>query len=691
VTVLHMTLLGSVAFRLSPGESVPLSRKSGLLLAYLALQPQQRATREQAIALLWSDRADPQARASMRQELLTLRKSLAAIEPSPLHIEGEWLELDRSAIEVDALEMQRLSQSSTPAELDAAIALYRGEFLSGLSPRDPGGEDWVRQERERFRNQYLRAAETRLWQHLQAARWAAATDVARRILEEDPVREDIQRTMIALLALSGQRSLAVRQFETCRQVLRSELDVEPEQRTIRLAQRVRELGDEDKAEELALRLRETAAQHLGARAAAPPEPRPSIPEGQPAIAVLPFASLGADPALEVFGDGLVEGITGALSRVRSFFVIARASTQRYRGEAIDAGTVGTELGVRYLLLGSLQRDGQRIRVNTQLIEAGSGAVLWSDRQDGTLEDVFDLQDQITERTVGAIAPTVRTAEIERAKRKRPDSLAAYDYLMRALPQIWTVTRESNAEALRLTTEAIRLDPGFALAYAYASWSHFWNYVNDWTETGTEPRAEAYRLVQAALRLDSEDPSVLSIAALSATAIENDLDAASQYVEKALAIDPNSAWGYLRRGYIKVYQSQTDDALQDFARTARLSPFDPLTFNRYVGMALAHFASGRYEEAVRCAEQARIERPGLVWAQRVLITSLAALGEVGRARSIVTVMRRETPSLTVARMMTTVPFQRADVRDRFAGGLAAAGLPLGAVPPWAARGPAAAHG
>jgi adenylate cyclase len=399
-----------------------------------------------------------------------------------------------------------------------------------------------------------------------------------------------------------------------------------------------------------------------------------LASGPPAIAVLPFTSLGGDADLDVFGDGLVEGITAALSRVRSFFVISRSSTQKYRGQPIDAAVIGGELGVRYLLLGSLQRAGPRIRVRAELVETSVGAMLWSETHDGALEDAFDLQDRITERICGAIAPSVRMAEIERARRKRPENLVAYDYVMRALPQMWAMTHASNAEALRLCYEAIRLDPNYALGYAHASWCHFWSFANNWTESMEASHAEAMRLIHMALRLDSNDPAVLSIAALSETAIRHDLRAASTYIEKALELDPNFSWAWNRSGYIQVYRDRTDTALEHFARAERLSPFCPLNFNRYVGTALAHYCADRFEEAVQFAEQARTERPGLPWAYRVLTAAHVQLGQMAQAQAAVAVLLRDSPGLSIARVMDAMPFERADICQRFADGLRAAGMP-----------------
>jgi TolB-like protein/lipopolysaccharide biosynthesis regulator YciM len=673
--VLDLSLCGVLAARRASGERLDLpSRKAGLLLAFLAMQPDGRATREQAIAHLWSDRGEAQARASMRQELLGLRKCLAGLAPSPLRIEGEELALDHEATRVDAVEFEQLCRSGSLASLERAVDLCRGEFLDGVLIRDPVGEEWLRAERSRLHDLLVGALRKLLGHHLRAGAIGAATQVAQRLVAADPLREDAHRALIALYAAGSGRGPALRHVETARNLFRRELDIELEPATIRLAQRIRKANDSDGVVET---LREISA----AFDTAPPpklDAASVMASEAPAIAVLPFSALGGDGSLDVFGDGLVDGVTGALSRVRSLFVISRASTQKYRDVAPDLAQIGNELGVRYLLLGNLQLAGQHVRVRSQLVEGASGAMLWSDTCDGALEDVFELQDRITERIVAAIAPSVRTAEIERALRKRPDSLAAYDVVMRALPLIWTMSREAHAEATRLTLEATRLDPRYAVAYAYASWCHFWGFVNNWTDALENSRAEAFRLIHTALRLDANDPHVLSIAALAETALGHNLDAAEAYVEKALALDPNFAWAWIRSGYVQMYKNRIELALEHFERAARLSPFDPLTFNRYKGMSLAHYCAGRYEDAVRLAEKARMERPGLPWAHRTLAAAHAELGNVDAARQAAEALLRDAPNLTVEVVMESMPFQRAEIRARFAAGLSAAGLPRAAV-------------
>ncbi|MCI0430820.1 MAG: tetratricopeptide repeat protein [Rhodospirillales bacterium] len=395
---------------------------------------------------------------------------------------------------------------------------------------------------------------------------------------------------------------------------------------------------------------------------------------RPAIAMLPFDNLSGDPGQDYFADGIVEEITAALARARSFFVIARSSTLRYRGRSVEPPQVGRELGVCYLLQGSVRISGDRVRIAAQLIEAATAACIWVDRYEGRREDVFDLEDRITERIVGALEPTIRSAEIERARRKRPDSLEAYDYVMRALPHMLALTPEASAEALRLTLEAVRLDPDYARANALAAWCHAWQVVNGWAPSPQESRAEGMRLARAAIRLDADDPGVLTKVGATEMLLAGDLESASAHIARALALDPNSAWAWIRSGYLHAYRGEPETALAHFERAAQLSPFDPLNFNRYAGVALAHLVAARYEEAIAWAEKARVERPGLPFAYRILATAHVQLGQQEQAREAAQVLLARCPRQSLAEMMAVTPFRDGNVRRRFEDGLRQAGIP-----------------
>src|SRR5712672_851943 len=237
------------------------------------------------------------------------------------------------------------------------------------------------------------------------------------------------------------------------------------------------------------------------------KPPLALPD-KPSLAVLPFQNMSGDPEQEYFADGIVEEITAALCRVRDFFVIARNSAFSYKGGAVSVQQVSRELGVRYLIEGSVRKAGNRVRITAQLIDGPSGNHLWADKYDGAVTDIFDLQDRITGSVVGAIQPSVRSAEIERSRRKRPESLDAYDLVLRAYPNVWSLERAANAEALRLLYQATAIEPDYPLALSLAAWCHAQQVVYNWAAEPASARTEALRLAQAAAAASGEDPTIL---------------------------------------------------------------------------------------------------------------------------------------------------------------------------------------
>jgi adenylate cyclase len=404
----------------------------------------------------------------------------------------------------------------------------------------------------------------------------------------------------------------------------------------------------------------------------PAVPSPSLPD-KPSIAVLPFQNMSGDLDQEYFADGVVEELTAALSRVRSFFVIARNSTFTYKGRAVNVRQVSRELGVRYVLEGSVRKARERVRITAQLIDATTGDHIWSDRYDGSMEDIFDLQDRITERVVGAIQPSIILAEIERSKRKRPESLHAYDCVLRALPHVWAFDPIANAMALNHLNKAIEIDPDYPLALSMAAWCQARQVVYAWTPMLDEARAEGLRLAKLAGDMNNDDPMVLTMLC-AAHSVIGDLDMASALSEKALALDPNSAMAWNRSGWVNTYLIRPEIAIEHFQRALRLSPFDPMNFTCLFGIGSAHFTAERYAEALSWAGKCMRERPDLVWPLRVMAASLALLGRICEAREVVRQLRQGYPDMTISTVMATTPFRDTSLRQRYAEGLQRAGLP-----------------
>jgi adenylate cyclase len=414
---------------------------------------------------------------------------------------------------------------------------------------------------------------------------------------------------------------------------------------------------------------ETAPAGAPAPAAAPSAP--ALPD-KPSIAVLPFSIMSAEPGQDYLADGIVEAITAALSRIRSFFVIARNSAFAYKGQAANVRDIGRQLGVAYVLEGSVQKAGARIRIGVQLIETEGGANVWTGRHDGMLDDIFDLQDRITEQVAGALQPSIRIAEIERSRRKRPQDLGAYDYAMRAMPHAWVLEAEESAKALQLLDEALSIDPEYPLALSLAGWCHAQRCVYNWAADIEESQALALALAEKAVQLSGDDPLILAVLGAVHTFLHN-LGTARVLLERALAIDPNAAWAWSRLGWIDAYSDRPEQAIDKFERALRLSPLDPMNFNNLVGIGSAHEIVQDYDQAVGFYRRGLEERPHATWLYRHLACALSGAGRMEEARQAYAQMLRAYPDLTASKFRQAMVFSPA-VLDRMVDNLRKLGLP-----------------
>jgi len=412
-------------------------------------------------------------------------------------------------------------------------------------------------------------------------------------------------------------------------------------------------------------------------AAARPTAKPTLAlPDKPSIAVLPFTNLSGDPEQDYFADGMVEDIITGLSRFRWLFVIARNSSFTYKGRAVDVKQVGRELGVRYLLEGSVRKSANRIRIAGQLIDASSGVHLWADRFDGALEDVFELQDQVTASVVGAIAPRLEQAEIERARRKPTECLDAYDLFLRGQANYYKWTKAGNEEALRFFYKAIELDPDFSTAYAAAAGCFSRRKGSGWVIDQEQEFAEASRLALRAVQLGKDDATVLCLAGFALAYVVGDVDDASAFVDRALLINPNLAGGWSAGGAVKLWLGEPDRAIERFAHAMRLSPLDPLTFFMQYGTAHAHFFAGRHDEAHSWAKMALREQPDGHAALRIAAASCALAGRDEEAKRLMARLLVIDPALRVSKLLQDVlgPYRRPKYLVKYADALRKAGLP-----------------
>ena len=362
-----------------------------------------------------------------------------------------------------------------------------------------------------------------------------------------------------------------------------------------------------------------------------PKPALTLPN-KPSIAVLPFTNLSGDPDQDYFADGMVDEITTALSRFKSLFVIARNSSFTYKGRAVDIKQVGRELGVRYVLEGSVRKAAGKVRITGQLIDATSGAHLWADRFEGDLNDVFALQDEVTVSVVSAIQPKLLQTEIDLAAR-RPNDLSAYDLCLRA-QHLKSWTRDGSAESLRLATRALQIDPRSVFAATLAGECHLRSVRQGWSVDPQSEIAEGLRLLRLALSIDGNATLALSLLGYATASFTDDYDTAREMVDRAVALNPNSSRIWEQRGLAYLVAGQPEEAIRSFERRIRLSPFDPLLFATLAGMGVAFIGLGRFDDAVSTARKAIRQNPLHAFSHRCLASALAHLGREAEVKEAV---------------------------------------------------------
>jgi TolB-like protein len=404
----------------------------------------------------------------------------------------------------------------------------------------------------------------------------------------------------------------------------------------------------------------------------PPRP-PDLPTDKPSLAVLPFQNLSGHPDQDYFADGMVEDIITALSRIDWLFVIARNSSFVFKGAAVDIRRVGVELGVRYVLEGSVRRAVGRVRINAQLIDAANGTHIWADRFDGELEDVFDLQDRVTERVAGALEPRIRIAEIERSRRKPTENMRAYDYFLRALAEFHKTTKEPNREAVSLLERAIALDPDYTAAYGLAAYCYAYRKGNGWMADRAAESAEGLRLARLAIAGGHDDATALYMGSMASAYLGGDLRTAATVMDRALALNPNLAGAWHLSGWIRMYLEEADTAIEHFNRGLRLNPLDPTIHILSCGMAGAWFVKGDLEQVLLWDDKSLREGPVFLAALRSKVVVLGLMGRVDEAKALVPTLLELEPNLRCSGVGTLVPWGP-DLLARYAAGLRAAGIP-----------------
>lgn len=660
--LLHLTLFGGFEICDGDGRKIKIAEsKAAFLLAFLALQGGTFLSRERLIGLLWSDREEAQARGSLRHALWAIRRALSGMESPLLVAEDDMVALDPACFEADTLRFEALLAEGSPKALEAAIALYRGEFLEGVRIRDQAFQVLVRGERDRLHERAVEACLRLLHHYSENEAEEEAAMMAKRLVAIDPLQEVGHRMLMAQQAAKGQLGLAVKQYESCRDALRQGLDVAPDAETKRLLARIRLESSDVTA--LITDSKEGGESRVSEMEVVPPQENPSI-------AVMPFVNLSNDSEQDYFSDGITEDIINALSRLRGFLVIARNSTLTYKEKTIDINQIKRELGVRYILEGSVRKSGDRLRIAAELVDAASGVQLWGQHYDRDLTDFFTLQDDISRSVTAAIEPKLVAIEGTRSQNRSPEDLSAWELLTRAMTYYGRMTTEDSEAAIAMLKQAVEKYPDYGPAHSMLAFALLVSGHVGWIPESHDFHYAA-ELAHRAARLDDEDPwAFLALGYLAFT--ERQTEEAVRQIMRALELNPNFATAYGYLGWSLVFDGQSEKAIRYFEQSLRMSPHDPLKAFSYSGTSVAHYHAHRYDNAIEWARKAMCERPGFALAQRILCASLAQAGKAAETRKAVRKLRELQPNVSIAWIEQYVPYTPRAM-PHFLDGMRKAGL------------------
>jgi adenylate cyclase len=390
--------------------------------------------------------------------------------------------------------------------------------------------------------------------------------------------------------------------------------------------------------------------------------------------VLPFTSMSDDRETDYFADGVVEDIITALSHFQRLFVIARNSSFTYKGRAVDVRQVGRELGVRYVLEGSVRRAGDRLRLTGQLIDAHDGTHLWADRFDGQMEAIFDLQDEMTTQVVAAVIPRLQTAEIERSQRSRPESLDAYDLYLRAVSAVREMTQDASDKALSLVRRALEIDPAYAVAAGLGAWARTLRVAQNWPLDLEAEKADGVKLGRLAVLKGQDDADALAAGGYALAFLGGELEEGMRAIERAVDLNPNNAMALGHAGWVRNYLGQPRDAVTALERSIRLSPRDPTLFRAQAALACAHLFLGDLEEAILWGRRAVEGNPQYTVTYRTLISALAHAGRIEEAHAALARLAALLPNLSLRMLPEHTVFKHSGWLDCLLDGLRKAGFP-----------------
>ncbi len=654
---MRLRLIGQMeAWTLSNESVLPLGRKTRALLAILALSGSRPVIRARLAELLWSQRHEEQARASLRQEIHRLLEALQPTGAEIIRVTRDHLSLRSELVWVDVEEVWR----ATPSD-PSSLSLLDGELLDEFDGIDPALDQWLATERERLRDRARGIAEALLSEQ---ASPETVIPVAKQLLEIDRAHEGAWRAMMRAHAQRGERGMAIQAYERCRAAMSDLLDATPSPETQRLAAEIR-----------------AGEMPAAAKQLEPPKPeaRPTATRGGVKVGVLPLQLLGTGEEESHLSLGLAEEVTAALQRFRWMFLVSSSSLAQFGSR--DEAALRRTFGLDCLLDGSVQRVARRLRVTMRLLDLRDGnRIVWARRFDRQMNDLLSLQDEIAAEVVAQIDPEILLIEGRRAAGCSPADSSAYDLVLRALPLIMRLRRDEFREAGDLLTRAIELEPEYAAAHAWRAYWTMFCLGQGWADQPDALLTDAGRHAERAITLDPQDARGLTIAGHVRAFLNRRPREALELHGRALSLNPNlaMAWGFSAITY--TYLGELDEAARRFARYKRLSPMDPNAFFFDSGMVLLELCKRDYGAAVLIGRRASELNP---FFSSGLKHYLSALGHSGLREEAATVRNRLLaiePGFTVAEAISCTRYEQPSETKHYALGLRMAGLPEGDRPP-----------
>lgn len=647
------------------------AKKNRALLGLLAMAPRGEVTRDRLAALLWSDRGEQQARSSLRQALAALHKDFAELDADPLVTNGDRVAIDPNCITIDVTEFLSYSASSDPVDLRRAAELYVGPFLDGLNVTDSAFEEWLREARTD-----LAARAVKVLGALAGTLDGAERVIfAERLVALDPLREASHLALMQAHIAQGQTALAIKQFETCKLILKRELGVEPGEDLQKL-RRILEIKSNKQSTGVTSDREPTiAVLPPDLVSSDPAQPLALVLPDKPSIAVLPFINMSGDPEQEYFSDGITESIITGLSRFRDLFVIASSSSFFYKGKPIKIQDVSRDLGVRYILEGSVQKSNEQVRITTQLIDGFTGAHLWAERFDRQVTDLFTVQDEVTETIVGTLAAgyggRLRKTWQRQAERTKSQNFQAFDYLLRGLDLFDSFTKEDTARAREFFYKAIELDPSFAKAYSKLAWTHLMDATLGLSEDYDQSIAKGREFATKAIECDDDESwAHWALAGYYMIRMRHDLGLSE--FQRAIELNPNDAEVLTDFGFYLSYAGRAAEGIEAAHKAMRLNPHYPEWYVAQLGQI--YFDARRYAEAVTALESLR--SLDTINVRLYLAASHALLGHADEAqKAIVRVLELDTRATVQKRTNAKMaPYRNSEDLEHFGDGIRKAGLP-----------------